>query len=288
MRRYRAAGSIPASILVIFLCMCVLLPGQAFPKSGIRIKQGITPDDATDPPPAELKENIYYFKVKNKNQICDEAVKINLPIGGFKNDPLGTPLFPRGDAAFLGLKRNLSDPYSSSLSYEQKDETTKTIYLGVETNEDSNGCDFQGFQVTIRICDTGPHGLFTCDDWHSDKPCESPTPHAPQLLVKAEELPPPTGSGTIEGIVTKLSTGAGLLAAISIKKVGACVVGGPDNTDIYSGMTATHPFPPDKGEYEAVDLPYGNYKVTAIVSGLFITKSAMVSSPVPVVVDFQF
>lgn len=280
-----------ASILLIFLLLCVLLPDQALAKSGIRLKEDITMMDASNPPPNQTRENIFYFVVRNVNwAICTEEVKVNAPV--FINDPFTDRdgLVAKGHARFLGFKRDLSDPYSSELKFFVKCGKEKRIYFGVETGEDGNGCDFHAFRVRVRICDTGEHCFFCCDDYHLDKPCENPTAFWPELTVHAAAVSQPAGTGEIYGRVTDGTTGRGLRVRIVVRKVGMCVTGGPDNTDTYLGEDHTKLLPlAERGTYKFENLPFGNYEVVARRDGVRQTKSVTINSGTPSAeVNFTF
>lgn len=284
-----------AGFLAISLCLSLLWSGPALGKSGIRLKEVITANDSTAAqPPAfnpggTLIENLYRFKIKNKNSVCNEDVNIGLnpPIIGFINDP--GMILKQGHANFLGFKKNLGDAWSSQLHWEMVDETSQTVYFGVETGEDVSGCDFRGFEVEVGICDSGPHCFFCCDDYQGDVPCENPTKLTNNQLYKPASSTAPAGTGAVQGQVTRLSNGNGVVSSITIMKIGTCVLGGPDNADDFLMTIATEWIPQSEvGKYSVPNLPYGNYKVIAITAGFTQIKSETINAgnPSPTV-DFQ-
>ena len=298
MQRNGEARYFLAGILVISFCACLLWPDRALSESGIRLKENITANDSTaaQPPPFNpgggYIENIYRFKIKNKNIVCNEDVNIGLnpPIIGFVNDPEGSlyGLGAKGYAHFLGFKKNLNNAWSSQLHWEMVDESSQTVYLGVKTGEDANGCDFRSFEVEVGICDSGPHCFFCCDDYQGDIPCENPTKLTNNQIYKAEPFTMTAGAGTIQGQVTRLSNGNGVVANISILKIGTCVFDSPDNDEDFSMNIATEWIPQSEtGKYAVPSLPFGNYWITAITVGFMQTKTQNVNSTAPYTVDFS-
>jgi hypothetical protein len=255
MQQTRVVKAFSAIIFKVLLCLCVLLPVYAHSDSGIAIKQTLAISGASSaPPPDQTHESWYAFVIENNNDVCDEEVLIS--VVNF------TPGF-LGVAKFLGFTDSPGSPYDGNvLHFELEDETEKTIYFGVETGEDVNGCDFDHFAASVKVCDTGIHGFYGCDAADADKPCEAPTPKTQSITQEATPVAQPEGSGRIYGHVDN-SSGDSLLALIGIIKDGFCVPGQPDNTDKFIGQVTTSQYYPNVGYYEATNLPYGTYSVTA-------------------------
>jgi hypothetical protein len=278
--------------ILFFGILTLSTPGWC--TSGLELIGEIVMDSPTNPPPSELTQTTFHFNIRNSNSVCDEEMKFALQaVGGFVNDPKAerAGISPKGYSKFLGFKRNLSDLFfSESLDFEIEDETTVTIYFAVETGEDSDGCDFNGFDVAFHLCDTGNHCFFCCDTLiDGDRPCEEPTPFSPKISVRAPQVAAATGTGKIYGHVTDASTGKGLLASISVRKKGNCVHGGPDNADTYSNNFNTNQVK-DRGAYETGPLPYGTYEVAPVKDGIQRTsKTVSVTAGTPnVEVDFTY
>jgi hypothetical protein len=276
-------------LMLTFGILTLTTPGWC--KSGLELSGGIVMDSPTNPPPSELSQTTFHLNIHNDNWICDEEMKFALSlIRGFVNDPMADRdgLLPKGYAKFLGFQRNPGDPFSDDLKFEIVDETTVSIYFAVETGEDSEGCDFNGFDVTLRLCDTGDHCFFCCDNYQLDRPCEGPTPFSPNYSVTAVQVASASGTATIYGYVTEASTGRGLHASITVRKAGNCVLGGPDNTDSYQLHLDTNRVA-DRGAYEAGPLPYGNYVVVAVKDGIRQSKPVSITAGTPnVEVNFTF
>jgi hypothetical protein len=283
-----------ASCLLIVLGIYALLPEQLLAESGIRWPNEITMVTPDNPPPDQTRVSTFSLAVENVNDVCNEDVKISVPAMGLKNDPFKAGLKEKGAAQFLGFKETKNGSLLQSISFNLEDESCegcarppKTIYFDVETGEDANGCDFQAFSLKVKVCDTGEHCFFCCDNYDGDVPCETPT-----ALVKVKEVQAglafqPSGSGTINGKVSD-SSGRGLNAKIKISKVGTCVPGQLDVADSYDANLSTKRNGPNKGIYSAASLPFGNYKVVAKRDGVRQEKSVSVVNSTPVVVDFQF
>jgi len=239
-------------------------------------------EDSTNPPPDKTRETIFSFVVGNANQVCDEEVKITKIL--FKNDPRAEDdkvSKKKGISEFLGFKRNLDHSYSPELSFVLEDETVTTIFFGVRTGEDNDGCDFRAFKVIVGICDTGPK-CSTCCDW-SDPPCEPPTPYKLEKTIDAAPLDQPSGTGKIYGKVS--ITGTKLRARVSAR-LPNCVIGLPDNTADYSDNRDTSKLEPI---YEFENIPFGTYEVTARYDGNAKTEMVTIDENNPEKEkDFQF
>ena len=290
MKKNEAALSLLAGVFAVSLCMCLLWPGWAHSDSGIRLKNNPTLHSSSDefPPPPHLPwSGAWWFEIANENDECDEEVKI---VGTLTNDPFAQIGSKKGKTFFDGFKTDSTPPGTEALHYTLEDETTNTIFVFVDTDEDSNGCDFQGFELKVYICDTGPHCAWPacCDNWDHDTPCEPPT-HEYKRTIEAfpDPLEGPAGHGSISGQVTDAATGDGLLAKIEINLIAGCVPDTPDTAVAVSRKTYTNL--DGSGLYEEPNLPYGVYYVEAWVAlkmdegdiPLQMGYSVTVSEPTP-------
>ncbi len=274
-------------LIVLTVSMSMHLPTQVFAGSGIRVNEEIKMEDASNPQPDKTEMTTFSFKIRNTNNVCNEDVKIGAPLAKpvIVNDPRASRdgVLAKGKVTFLGFKRRAIEPLSTELNFEVVDETTETVFFDVESGEDSNGCDFQAFEVNVRVCDTGPKCFFCCD--HFDGPCEGPTPHTLKYHVDAVKVATPSGTGKISGKVTN-NNGVGSHARVLIRKIGTCVPDGPDDENTFRQELSTNRIT-DRGSYSAENLPFGNYDVTARKDGTKQQKSIVLNSVTPQV-DVNF
>lgn len=305
MKKNKAAGSLLACVLAISLGMFLLWPGPAFSESGINIISSVKIHSSTAPRPSPYLpwEAVYRFRLRNYNDDCDEKVKIYLPLHpsdphfpGLENDP-GIPLgYKRGITELYGFSRSSGGPWGlPSISYMHEDTVSESIYFKVETGEDANGCDFQGFKLTAIVCDTGPHCKVPdcCDDYDDDRPCEGPTPYTIHVEERATAITNPPGEGKIKVWVEHAVTHDPLHAAVIIMKdwsTGGCVPSVPDNAELWTILTTTVLSPPvEWGTYETPGIPYGFYIVTVCANGECETRiDVLVNTPAVVNEYFSF
>lgn len=239
------------------------------------------------PPPDSYTISTFSFTIRNKNDICDEDVRIQQ--ADFLNDilPGDTSERRQGYSALLGFKRELSDSPVESLSFGLADQSEATIYVDVATGEDEDGCDFRGFSLGVGICDTGPRCFFCCD-WEKRPSCEPPTRYIPRIHIIAAEIPPPAPLARIHGTVNN-SRGRPVAARIFINSEGPCVPGGVDVSRAGAAFEGTQR-DVVMGVYDVNELPYGKYSVTATKDGESQVESGVVlnAATPEAVVNFTF
>ena len=224
--------------------------------------------------------------LENTNDVCNEDTRVSAPV--FVNDPVvdGTSITKRGSAQLVGLYRGSGSP-ASKVEWNFEDESKATVYIDVLTGEDTNGCDFQGFDMKVVVCDFGGG----CD-YVPDGPCEKATAFTTDVSLRAPEAVEVPGTATVIGTVTKTVGPAqiGAAATLTFIKTNGCLVGEPDDPTQFvdKNIDTDKPWQDTAGQYTASALPAGQYKVLARVDAEVQTVNLTISAGSTQTLDFAF
>lgn len=271
------------------LLFSVVTGPVALADSGVICHDDCTPHlvSGAEPTRTDTMVSTWQFTIENCNLVCNEDTKVS--VKGFMNDPVAdsNQLGKQGHAEMKGIYKAGGSPSGSSVEWNFEDESTQNMRFDVETGEDEDGCDFQGFDVTVVVCDTGGG----CDIF-PDGPCENPTAYHHTIQVRPDELATSPGTATLVGHVTKtvLNKVVGVEATLFVVKTSACVMGDVDNLTPYA-EAQIHSDPawkPTAGDYSLGDLPAGAYKVVARVDGSTQSQNVTINNGSTVTVNFAF